>query len=146
MHTCISLLNPFIHSNFDVQNLCFILCLKLSIHIGLQKNKLPKSPQNNNVNDRTKPPFKEGIGEQTILKTLREISLLEVFWGCFVFMQFHFFSTGGKSVVLAFFGFFPPLLLSYFFALSLFFILSINVTNIISRNKIFRKSMNLLGL
>lgn len=57
-----------------------------------------------------------------------------------------FFSTGGKSVVLAFFGFFPPLLLSHFFALSLFFILSINVTNIISRNKIFRKSMNLLGL
>lgn len=45
-------------------------------------------------------------------------------------------------MVLAFFVF------SFFFALSLFFILSINVTNIhvIPRNKILGKSMNLLGL
>lgn len=64
----------------------------------------------------------------------------------FCFHVVSFFFDGWEKCGFGVFGFFPPLLLSYFFALSLFFILSINVTNIISRNKIFRKSMNLLGL
>lgn len=121
MHTCISLLNPFIHSNFDVQNLCFILCLKLSIHIGLQKNKLPKSPQNNNVNDRTKPPFKEGIGEQTILKTSREISLLEVSWGMFCFHVVSFFFDGWEKGGFGVFWIFSPIIIITFFCIIIVF-------------------------
>lgn len=64
----------------------------------------------------------------------------------FCFHVVSFFFDGWEKCGFGVFWIFPPLLLSYFFALSLFFILSINVTNIISRNKIFRKSMNLLGL
>lgn len=64
---------------------------------------------------------------------------------CFHVVSF-FFDGWEKCGFGVFLDFFPHYYYHIFFALSLFFILSINVTNIISRNKFFRKSMNLLGL
>lgn len=119
-----------IHRLFIRRNVCFTLCFMFKYLYWNKEQQLPKKLTIDSFRER------ENRIINYIKNSMQNFTFGFFFIGCFVFKQFNL------SYVLCL----GRMLLLWFFALSLFFILSINVTKIIPSNMILEKSMVLLGL
>lgn len=111
-----------IHRLFIRRNVCFTLCFMFKYLYWNKEQQLPKK--------LTIDSFREREQDNKLYQKLNAKFHFWIFFiGCFVFKQFNL------SYVLCL----GRMLLLWFFALSLFFILSINVTKIIPLNMIRKK-------